>query len=278
MGNLCMRFPGGKPKTLTLSYDDAKIQDIRLMQIINKYGLKCTFNINAGLFTPETEEAKSKPSRRLTEREAIELYKNSGHEVAIHGYTHPSLDLLPDVDVVNEIMEDRKKLESMFGRVIRGMAYPYGVFNDRVVEILKNCGIAYSRTIHDDNSFEMPQDWLRLRDTCHHNCPNLAELADRFLRRKNFGRPMIFYLWGHSYEFDNDNNWNVIEEFAQKVSGKDDIWYATNIEIYDYVEAFKNLKFSADMSMVYNPSGEELFFTYNDKDYSVKPNETLKMA
>ena len=87
----------------------------------------------------------------------------------------------------------------------------------------------------------------------------------------------MFYLWGHSYEFESDNNWNVIEAFAELMGGREDIWYATNIEIYEYVESFKRLVFSLDMTRVKNPTAQELCFIFHQKLYTVKPGETLQL-
>jgi len=278
MGFLSMRFPGGKAKALTLSYDDAVQQDLRLMTILNKYGLKCTFNINTGLFAEEGHEySKGQIHRRMTEKEAVSLYKDSGHEVAVHALTHPFLEQLPANLVIKEIMEDRKNIERLFGKIARGMAYPFGTYNDEVVSILKSCGIAYARTVHSTESFSIPTDWLRLPATCHHNNPKLPELTDKFINEKPFGSPWLFYLWGHSYEFEADNNWELIEDFAKKVSNREDIWYATNIEIYDYVQAYNQLIFSMDESMVYNPSAFVIYFIFNRQMYSIQPGETLRL-
>jgi len=278
MGFLSMRFPGGKAKALTLSYDDAVQQDVRLMTILNKYGLKCTFNINTGLFAEEGHEySKGQIHRRMTEKEAVSLYKDSGHEVAVHALTHPFLEQLPANLVIKEIMEDRKNIERLFGKIARGMAYPFGTYNDEVVSILKSCGIAYARTVHSTESFSIPTDWLRLPATCHHNNPKLPKLTDKFINEKPFGSPWLFYLWGHSYEFEADNNWELIEDFAKKVSNREDIWYATNIEIYDYVQAYNQLIFSMDESMVYNPSAFVIYFIFNRQMYSIQPGETLRL-
>ena len=85
---------------------------------------------------------------------------------------------------------------------------------------------------------------------------------------------MFFYLWGHSYEFEACKNWNVIEEFAEKVSGKPDIWYATNIEIYDYVTAFRSLVFSADGTRVYNPTLIDLYYETEKRLYRIPSGQT----
>ena len=79
-------------------------------------------------------------------------------------------------------------------------------------------------------------------------------LAQNFVTKEVSNHARLFYLWGHSYEFEADDNWDVIERFAEYTGGKDDIWYATNIEIYDYIEAYNRLQWSADMTMVHNPS------------------------
>ena len=271
-----MRFPNGKGKALTLSYDDGVQQDKKLIEILDAHGLKCTFNLNSGLFAPEGKVYEAgRVHRPMTERECVELYKESGHEVAVHSYTHPFLEKLPMPLVVDEIIKDRKKLEELFGGVIRGMAYPYGTFSDDVVKVLEACGIAYSRTTVATERFSVPTDWLRMPATCHHNNPRLMELAKKFAEDNKVRNPILFYLWGHSYEFESNDNWNVIEEFAEYMGGRDDIWYATNIEIYEYVEAYRKLVFSADGNRVYNPTAKTLYFENNKKLYTVASGMTL---
>lgn len=279
MADLYMRFPGGRARALTLSYDDGVQQDKKLMEILNRHGLKCTFNISSGLYAPEgTVYEEGRIHRRMTKSEAFELYKDCGHEIAVHGLTHPWLEKLPLPVCVREVIEDRENLEAEYGGTVRGMAYPYGTFNDDVVSVLHNCGICYSRTVHSTERFDIPNDWLRLPATCHHDNPKLMELAKNFLEQPSWGAPWMFYLWGHSYEFEARNNWNVIEEFAEYMGGREEVWYATNIQIYDYVKAYKQLNFNATMTYVENPTAYELWFETNGKLYSVKPGESLKLA
>ena len=49
MKNIYICFPGGKHKVLTMSYDDGKIDDYRLVSIFNKNGIKGTFHLNSQL-------------------------------------------------------------------------------------------------------------------------------------------------------------------------------------------------------------------------------------
>ena len=182
-----LRFPGGKSRALTLSYDDGVVQDLRFIEIMKKYGLKGTFNINAGLFTAEdTVFPEGQIHRRLKRSEILKAYPEEFCEVACHGYTHPWLEKLDPANITAEVLEDRRALEALFNRPIQGMAYPYGTFSDKVVEILENCGIRYCRTVVSTHKFDMPTDWLRMPATCHHRDPMLMELADQFLQDSRY--------------------------------------------------------------------------------------------
>lgn len=281
MSAINMQFPNGKAKALTLSYDDGVEQDIRLMEIMDKNGLKGTFNLNSGLYAPEgTIYPEGTYHRRLTEKQVTEVYNGSGHEVAVHGLTHPFLEKLPENMAMWELLKDRENLEKQFHTIIRGMAYPFGTFNHETVDCLKKAGLVYGRTVISSHAFDIPKDWLRLEATCHHDDPKLMSLAQKFVEETPKQSPWLFYLWGHSYEFEVNDNWNVIEEFASFIGGRDDIWYATNIQIYDYVQAYHRLEFSANGQRVYNPTATALYFeTHTDKikSHCILPGECLEL-
>lgn len=279
MAQVFMRFPGGKLKALTFSYDDGVEQDVRLIELFQKYGLRATFNLNSGQYAPEgMKYPEGQIHRRLSESAVSRLYRQDGIEVAVHGSTHPWLDHMPVNMCTKDLMDDREKLEKQFGTIVRGMAYPFGTYSDDVVDSMRSVGIVYSRTVHSSHNFDMPSDWMRLPATCHHDDPELMTLARRFLEENSWGRPWMFYLWGHSYEFEQNNNWEVMEEFAEFMAKRDEIWYATNIEIYDYQDAFRKLLFSMDGRIVKNPTAYELWFFLNGKEYSVKPGEILTVS
>lgn len=271
-----MKLKDGKSKVLTLSYDDGVVQDIRLMEILNQNGIKATFNINTGLYLPE-DTVREKYYGRMKFSEAKALYTNSGHEVAVHGLTHPALDRIPSDEALTEILEDRKNIEKQYGTLARGMAYPGGTYSQQVMEELKLCGICYARTIQSTEQVDFPKNWLEWHPTCHHKNPKLMDITRRFVDESpRYGnRIWMLYVWGHSYEFDNQDNWHIIEEFAQYAGGKEDIWYATNIEIYDYVKAYESLQTSVDKCIVHNPSSVDVWFAHNKQTYCVKAGETL---
>lgn len=274
---LNMRFPEERVKAVTLSYDDQSEQDIRLIDILNKNGMKATFNISTGLYSDEGKEFKQgSVCRRMTKKRAIELYKNSGHEVAVHGYSHPYLTQMPSSAVIREVFADRLNLEADFETDVRGMAYPFGdySYSEEVANALKACGIAYSRMTSSTGKFRLPTDWYRWYPTCKHQEARLMELSKKFAEDTTNKEPMLFYLWGHSFEFEADDNWNVIEKFCEYMGNREDIWYAANIEIYDYVQAYQRLIWTADMKRVYNPSAIPVSFQYHTIENSVEIKQT----
>ncbi len=280
-----MRFPGGRRKALTLSYDDGTQQDIRLIEIMKKHGLKGTFNLNSGMYPPEdTVFPEDRIYRKMTKSQATETFTGSGMEVAVHGMMHPFLEQLPTNLGLRDILKDRENLEEQFDTIIRGMAYPYGTYNDQVIDCLRYAGILYSRTIHETHAFDMPANWLLWDPTCHHADPVLMELAQKFVEKPVGRDPWLFYVWGHTYEFDARNNWHVIEAFAEYIGNRKDIWYATNIEICEYAEAYNRLVFSMDEHRIYNPTAFTLWFekvpVFWNQDsamYCIKPGEIINI-
>lgn len=254
-----MLFPGGKRKAFTLSYDDGITQDRRLVEMFNRYGVKGTFNLNPGLFGKEGVVAAGKkevPHVKITAGEAAELYK--GHEMAAHGQYHECMAGMDAARCVEEILPSRKALEAIAGRPVTGFAYAFGAYDDTVISALEACGISYARTITATHRFDIPRNFLVWDPTCHHDDGKIFDLAEEFLSDElyfNLLTPAkLFYVWGHSYEFDQCENWDHMEKLISMVSGREDVWYATNGEIREYVEAFRRLIFSADGRTVYNPS------------------------
>lgn len=267
MNKIYACFPGGKHKVLTMSYDDGKKQDRRLVSLFNEYGIKGTFNINGGI---EGDE------RRIPFEEYKALYE--GHEVACHTWSHPTIERCPLTMVAQEIIEDRKKLEAMTGYPVRGLAYPNGSYSKEIIDMLPALGIRYGRIVGNTDDFKLPENFLQWKATCHHN-HNLLELGQQFVDLHKKQYLYCMYVWGHSYEFDDKDNWDVMEDFCKLVANRDDIWYATNIEIVDYMDVVKAAQFSADGSFVHNPMAKSLWLCINDRVFlEVKGGETKQLT
>lgn len=220
----------GYNKAFTLSYDDGVESDKRLIEIINRYNMKCTFNLNSSVLgSPHTWEKDGFVVRRLPLDSLKEVYK--GHEIAVHGAKHLVPTELDDEKLHDEFVVDRDRLKELFGVNPVGMAYAYGAFNDKVVDYLTGMGLRYARTVWDSMSFDLQDDLMRFRPTCHHNNEKVFDLLDEFIASDS-DKPQLFYLWGHSYEFDADRNWDRLEAICEKLAGRDDIFFGTNREVF----------------------------------------------
>ncbi len=275
-----LRYPGFCSKALTLSYDDGVTSDIRMVELLDRHGIKGTFNINSGRLNGMLPRAKREDGteRYLDAQQVKELYLPSGHEVAAHTVTHAFPGQLAEGREVWEFLHDREELEKLLGTFVRGMAYPYGRPDERMVDSARLCGLAYGRDVESTRLFALPQDWLRWRPTCHHADPNLESMCQRFLDSNRSYQMQLFYLWGHSYEFDNADNWDVLEKFCQTMGGREDIWYATNIDICDYVSATRQLRITTDGSMLHNPTAVTLYLRAAGENVTLAPGQTLELG
>ncbi len=226
-----MKKWNGVKKAVTFSFDDGVCQDIKLVEILNKYGLKCTFNINTGIQTYANAWSNNGVDiHRMNVCGIKELY--SGHEVAVHSLTHPRLELLDEETIFNELSLDSKNIQNIFGQAPVGMAYPYGTYNQTVIDVAKSLGIKYARTAGTSMKFSIPDDLMRYSGTCHFLNADMDKLFERFFSDDK--EEKLFYIWGHSYEFDTENCWERMEYIAKRLyERKDEVFFGTNREVFD---------------------------------------------
>ena len=274
-----MLFPGGKTHALALSYDDACDQDLRLIEMLRAHGVKCTFNLNSGCFAKEgTVYPPGVIPRRMTRSQCLAAYSSPLIEVASHTVTHAVLPNLPGSAAVTEILNDRIALESMFGKPVRGLAYPCSRLSDDVMQMLRLCGICYARGGDFTHGFRLPENDLAWMSTCPHRDPDLMALADSFLSEKIvYDGPLLFMLEGHSYEFEQAGNWSVMERFLALMGGRPEIWYATCQEIFDAKEAYRRLYFTADGKTAFNPSHCDVWLLADGKPCVVPGGGSLRL-
>lgn len=273
-----MLFPQGKTKALILSYDDGRLEDRQLVKLMNKYELIGTFHLNSN---------KLGTAGYVTKLEIEKLYK--GHEVSVHSANHPNLTTLSKIDIVYEVVEDRKALEKLMGYPIRGMAYPFGNYNEFVIDAVKGLGIEYARTVDDTYSFKIPENFLKWHPTIHQfakaywepvnpendkkELTRFYQVIDDFISTKELA---ILDVWGHSWEMGNSQNkWDETEKFFKLLANNPAIHYSTQIDLVDYINAFQGLKFSVEKKIVYNQSSLTIFFKLKNIIYSVLPGKTL---
>ncbi len=255
-------FPGGRHKALTMSYDDGRAADRRLVSLFNAHGIRGSFHLNGGLMGRD---------ERISAAEARDLY--AGHEISCHTLTHPTIARCPKELIASQILEDRKALEKITGAPVRGMSYPNGSFDPAIIDMLPHLGIEYARTVGGTGAFSIPECFLRWTATCHHNT-GLMDRAREFSSLSKSQYLYLLYVWGHSYEFDADGNWGLMEEFCGFMGRREDVWYATNMEIVDYVNACRQLRFTADCGTVYNPTALTLSISADGMPKDIGPGCT----
>ena len=225
----------GKMKAFTMSYDDGVFQDIRLIEILNRYGLKATFNLNSGLFGQQRIlQVRGVPvnHNRLKAEDIRGVY--AGHEVAAHTVTHAMLPECSQEEIVREVEADRLALSELTGYEVVGMAYANGGENnnDTVAQVIRErTNVQYARTITCTGNFAIQKNLLRYNPTVFHlRMDEMFALGEQFLAMEP-ETPQLFYVWGHSYELDAENTWNRFEEFCRMMSGHPDVFYGTNREV-----------------------------------------------
>ena len=281
-----LRFPGGKDKAVTLSYDDGVRSDLRLLERVQHYGLRCTLNLCSFSLTAKPD------GRYLTPEEIEAQILAQGHEIAIHGAAHKANGCVRAIEGIQDVLECRLALEKRFGQIIRGMAYPdcgithcsSGMTKDCVKVYLRDFDIAYERSLGvDGERFTLPEDWLEWIPTVHHSDPHAISYAEHFVSLDIQNaycanrEARLFYLWGHSFEFDQQDNWKLLDELCERISGQKEIWYATNMEIYNYVTAYRKLIFSADGQIAMNPTLQDIWFDYDGQLYLIPTGQTIRL-
>lgn len=225
----------GKMKAVTFSYDDGVTQDIRLVEILNRYGLKATFNLNSELLGKggsldiigkRISHNKNQPN------DITEIY--NGHEIAAHSLTHPDMTEMAADEIIRQVEHDRLNLSELVGYEVVGFAYPgrQPNYNSRIAQIIEeHTGVKYARTTICSNDFSPQRDLYEFHPSAfHRNWERLYELAERFIDLEPTSE-RIFYIWGHSYEFDINDEWDKFEEFCKFISNRSDIFYGTNKDV-----------------------------------------------
>lgn len=152
--------------------------------------------------------------------------------MAAHTLHHPNLTQVSDAEAIIEVEDDRKNLQDLVDYDVFGMAYPFGWTDERVVKILaEHTSIKYARTTRSTYNYELQHDLLRFNPTIYHcEFDKMVKIGEQFLNLEP-DRPQLYYIWGHSYEFDAYNTWERFDEFCKMMSNRDEIFYGTNYEV-----------------------------------------------
>ena len=231
---------------LTTSWDDGHPKDQRLAEVLLRYNLKGTFYVPAEPF-----------GHPLMSTKELRALLSLGMEVGAHTVTHARLTDLRAEEVWREVEGGKTILEERLGTGVRCFCYPWGKWNRRVRDIVRQVGFSVARTTAsfctelDENT-----DFLSLPTTvqfCYH--PRLIHIRHALVGRNFSGllrwawqcrctseisgiigglRPCkVLHLWGHSWEIDRFHQWKNLEELLARITGEFEVCALTNGEVYD---------------------------------------------
>lgn len=270
MLNIRYLYPNFKKKCLTFSYDDGVIQDLKFLNFIKNTKFKVTFNLNSGL-SKQIKYRDGIDNSRLDLTMNKDVYIN--HEIASHGLYHFHMEKLNYEDNYKQIKEDIVNLKSIFQKDIKGFVYPYGTYNQDTINALKDLNVKYSRTTKATYSFALPKDFLLWNPTLSHSDEKLMSIIEKF--KKTDVELALLYIWGHTYEFENQNNWEVLLSIIKELDNQEDIAYLTNIEIYEYLNALKNVIINCNKLI--NNSSVDLYLKIDGKNRILTANSMLEL-
>ncbi len=209
-------------------WDDGVTTDIRLVEILRSYGAKATFNLSAGLHQRERRfgwRHAGTEVRRLGLDDMRWVYQ--GFAVANHSLTHPYLDRMAPEAARADIQEGRHRLEQLFGQTVRGFAYPFGAYNDAVMEMVRETGHLYARTGHRVETVFPPQEAMAFHPSCHFLSPD-------FWARYEAAKPKgVFYFWGHSYEMVTEAMWQAFESTISGISADPSTRWGEVVDLFE---------------------------------------------
>ena len=226
-------YPGGKKKAFNITYDDGVLQDDRFVAMLNRYGIKGTFNLNSQLMQEAFSwiHPNGMQVRRLSPERAKHLY--DGHEVASHTLSHPYMHELSDEELYRQLKSDKDNLEKLFDREVKGFAVPFEYYDDRIADCARACGFIYARESACTGNFTPCTDAYYWKAGIYHIDPDLPNFVARFLNTQE--ELAVCQIVGHSYDLDAENLWGTMELICAAVSKCDDIWFCTNAELVDFL-------------------------------------------
>ena len=262
-------YPGGRAKAFNITYDDGILQDVRFVELLNRYGLKGTFNLNSQLMEEEFEwvHPNGMTVKRLSRDAVRRLY--DGHEVAAHTLTHPFLNDKTEEELRWEIGEDKRRLEELFGREVAGFGVPFDYYDEKIAQCVKECGFEYGRNselTHDYSPWRSPFAW-----SCgiFHLEPELEEYVEGFFRTEE--ELALCQIVGHSYDLDAENLWDKMEHILSRVAGDGTVCSMTHLELVRYLRAMAQA--AVDEECIHNFSGATLWFRVDGEVLELAPGE-----
>lgn len=206
----------GSKKVFLLSFDDGTVYDRRFVELLNRYGIPCTFNLNSGLEDFVWYHEDRYPIRRQRLRETVDMYR--GHEIASHTLTHPLLTALAPPALTREVGEDCAALKDIFGLEDIGFGVPFTACGEREIRLIRKF-VRYIRLSAFSDRFALPEDPYHIPIHGLYNDPDIWEKIALFA--KSDLPVSLFVMAGHSYEFEVNDHWEYMEDLLKYIRSFD---------------------------------------------------------
>ena len=199
-------------KIFLISFDDGTIWDRRFVELLNKYNMKATFNLNSGLEDFVWQYEDRFPIRRQVLADTVDLYK--GHEVASHSLHHHWLNTLTPPQLSREVGDDCAAIKKLFCLQEIGFGVPFTACSEREVNIIRKY-VRYIRLSEFSDSFAPPKDPYHIPIHALYNQPDIREKIAQFAESD---LPLsLFVMAGHSYELEVLDHWEYMEQLLQYI-------------------------------------------------------------
>ena len=240
---------------VTTSWDDGHPLDLRIAELLSKYGLKGTFYI----------PASNSEHTVMNKAEMLEI--SSQFEIGGHTKNHVDLTRIPADGIFEEIIAGKEIVEDAIGRTLSMFCYPRGHYNELIKEQVKRAGFRGARSASWFHS-EYPDDIYCMHPTLHiypHSAlvhtghllkeMNFMELADYLLYAKGMSDLKslsarwlkriisdggILHIWGHSWEIEEFQLWSELESIVSHIAQFKNILHLTNGDIVQNRELHGN--------------------------------------
>ena len=284
-------YEGFTVKAATFSYDDGIPDDIALIELFDKYGIKGSFNLVGSRLERNYNE--------LAQQRGIDVYSlikqiYEGQEIQNHTYEHlPSFLMEGETaydssgvpltgctlaEAIEDVTKNKSFLYEKLGVQTRGIAWPNGYpqvrtdYSELEAAVMAD-GHEFAR-YKESGKFDLPTDWMRWQPTCHHNDAPLY--TEKYVSMPNSGDLKLYYIWGHSYEFtaageNDDKNLTMLENTISELYNSN-VWFASNNEFYDYIHALDNIEITD--TNITNNSKQTVYLHVNGLNISIEPGCT----
>lgn len=199
-------------KIFLLSFDDGTVWDSRFVELLNKYGMKATFNLNSGLEDFVWYYEDKFPIRRQRLADTVAQYR--GHEIASHSLHHHWLNTLTPPQLSREVGDDCAALKALFVLEDIGFGVPFTACGDREIRLIRKY-VRYIRLSELSDSFAPPADPYHIPIHALYNQPDVRQRIAQFAESD---LPVsLFVLAGHSYEFEMLDQWDYMEDLLRYI-------------------------------------------------------------